>query len=213
MVDRRSKSKPMYSDRHKISHWYKMHFQCDIKSLLIYRGLWRADQENYWFIKCNSVNDGLEVATRSLYVGHQHFHNREWRQVEAQSLRFETLASWVEGGEEGTQSEAFNCELYSFPYFYFSPTTHIPTTDWRLSAPLHLSEDKVKSSLFLPWKTWGPLGPLCAKHFARCYVKVFQDGALFEDSHKRFMNVLNKSLAWVCLEMECWSPFRPLACL
>lgn len=61
----------------------------------------------------------------------------------------------------------------------------------------------MKSSFFFPSKIWGPPGPLCAKHFARCDAKVLRHGALFEDSHKRFMNVLNKGLAWVCLDVEC----------
>lgn len=115
------------------------------------------------------------------------------------SLGLGTLARRVGSGADTTQ----RLLIVNFLYFYISPITHILTMDSRLSAPLHSSGDKVKSNLFLLLEIWGPPGPLCAQYFARCYVKVLRHGALVEDSHKRFMNVLNKSLAWVCLDMEC----------
>lgn len=148
----------------------------------------------------------------SLHMYHHHF---PWQKVEKVwcALKIGTWdAGQVSWGWGGHSSEASNCELSFLSLLPHHPTTHIPTMGYRLSVPRHSSGDKVKSSLFLPSKIWGP-PHLCAKHFARCYVKVLRHGALFEDGHKRFMKVLSKSLAWVCLEMECWSPFKPPECL
>lgn len=133
----------LFTDKPEISHWNKMQLQWDMKYLSIYTGLWGGDQENYWFIKPNSVNYGLAVATVSLSMCVINIsHGREWRarcslKIGQVSWEWNTAqVSWVD-----TIHRCLIVIYVPVPFPTFPPHTYQP---WGIDCQHHSIHQETK---------------------------------------------------------------------